>query len=81
MYQQLGDIATGYPNWGRTHTVVLEPWTSFPGTGLNDVVANHTALTLPPGGQVETRYCAVAYTGLARVSGISADGAVNGTPG
>jgi hypothetical protein len=79
MYQQLGDVATGYPNWGRAHCVVLEPWTSFPGTGLNDVVANGTALALGAGERVETRYCAVAYTGLGRVSGVSAEGEVSGT--
>ena len=38
--------------------------------------ANGTALTLAPGAQLETSLCAVAYAGLERVSGVSADGEV-----
>ncbi|MCB0114777.1 MAG: DUF4432 family protein [Caldilineaceae bacterium] len=75
-WQQLGDVATGYPWWGRTHVAALEPWTSYPTTGLNDAVANGTALTLSPGEVVETSLCAVAFTGNQRVQGISAAGEI-----
>ncbi len=33
-WQQLGDVAQGYPWWGRLHTMALEPWTSYPTNGL-----------------------------------------------
>lgn len=76
-WQQLGDVAQGYPWWGRTHTAALEPWTSYPTNGLNDAVANGTALELQPGELIETRLCAVAYDGIERVSNITAEGQVN----
>jgi len=75
-WQQLGDVAQGYPWWGRTHTAALEPWTSYPTNGLNEAVANGTALELQPGESIKTRLCAVAYDGLERVSGITAEGEV-----
>jgi hypothetical protein len=75
-WQQLGDVAKGHPWWGRTHTAALEPWTSYPTNGLNEAVANGTALELQPGELIETRLCAVAYDGLQRVSGITAEGQV-----
>lgn len=81
LWQQLGDVATGFPWWGRTHTVALEPWTSFPTNGLNEAIANGTAVPLAPGAHIESTLCAVAYTGLERVSGVSAQGEVTGTPG
>jgi hypothetical protein len=80
LWQQLGDVATGFPWWGRTHVVALEPWTSYPTGGLNEAIANGTAVPLGPGAQLDTSLCAVAYAGLARVSGVSADGEVTGTP-
>jgi hypothetical protein len=81
LWQQLGDIATGFPWWGRTHTIALEPWTSYPTTGLNEAIANGTAITLAPGAQLETSLCAVAYAGFERVSGVSAEGNVSGRSG
>ncbi len=80
LWQQLGDVATGFPWWGRTHVVALEPWTSYPTTGLNEAIANHTAVPLAPGAELTTSLCAVAYTGFERVSGVSAQGEVRGTP-
>ena len=76
-WQQLGNVAQGYPWWGRTHTAALEPWTSYPTNGLNEAIANGTALEMLPGEIIETRLCAVAYAGLGRVSGITADGEVS----
>lgn len=77
-WQQLGDVAQGYPWWGRTHTTALEPWTSFPTNGLNEAIANGTALQLQPGQQIHTKLCAVAYAGLKSVSAITPDGEVKG---
>jgi galactose mutarotase-like enzyme len=77
-WQQLGDVAQGYPWWGRLHTVALEPWTSYPTNGLAQAVENGTALLLQPGETVETRLCAVAFSGIRTVSRISDAGDVEG---
>ncbi len=75
-WQQLGDVAQGYPWWGRTHTAALEPWTSYPTNGLNEAIANGTALELQPGEQIQTKLCAVAYEGAERVSNITVTGEI-----
>ncbi len=75
-WQQLGEVARGYPWWGRIHTAALEPWSSYPTNGLNEAIANGTALELQPGQHIRTRLCAVAYEGLERVAGITAEGVV-----
>jgi hypothetical protein len=77
-WQQLGDVAQGYPWWARTHTAALEPWTSYPTNGLNEAIANGTALELQPGQKIQTKLCAVAYEGLDRVSLVTTDGEVKG---
>ena len=77
-WQQLSDVATGYPWWGRLHTTALEPWTSYPTNGLGDAVANGSALLLQPGETVETRLCAVAFDGITDISRITAAGDVEG---
>lgn len=77
-WQQLGDVAQGYPWWGRVHTVGLEPWTSYPTNGLTEAISNGTALLLQSGQQVQTTLRAVAYEGLERVSAVTPEGAVEG---
>lgn len=76
-WQQLGDVAQGYPWWGRTHCMALEPWTSYPGTGLASAVDNGTALLLQPGQQVHTTLRAIAYAGLERVTNVTPEGIVS----
>ncbi|MFN8457192.1 MAG: hypothetical protein U0401_21440 [Anaerolineae bacterium] len=75
-WQQLGNVAQGYPWWSRTHTTALEPWTSYPTNGLTEAIANGSALQLEPGQQIQTRLCAVAYEGLERVAQVTAQGKV-----
>lgn len=75
-WQQLGNVARGYPWWGRVHTTALEPWTSYPTGGLTEAIANGTALLLQPGEEVATTLCAVAFEGKERVAGVSAEGDV-----
>jgi hypothetical protein len=77
-WQQLGDVATGYPWWGRLHTAALEPWTSYPTSGLNEAIRNGTALVLQPGQQIQTTLRAVAYEGCERVISITPEGDVVG---
>ena len=66
----------GYPWYGRTYNVGLEPFTSFGNGGLAGAVENGTALLLEPGERVAASQLAVAYEGAERVRGISADGEV-----
>ncbi|WP_336207516.1 DUF4432 family protein [Nonomuraea sp. LPB2021202275-12-8] len=47
MWQEFG-ASTGYPWWGRVHTLGLEPFSSMPTDGLAAAVANGTALALGP---------------------------------
>lgn len=47
-WQEFG-ATTAYPWYGRTWTIGLEPFSSYPTNGLADAVANGTALTLEGG--------------------------------
>ena len=75
-WQQHGNVAQGYPWWGRMHTVALEPWSSYPTGGLAEAIANGTAMQLQPGQQITSSMSAVAFEGGAQVTGVSADGTV-----
>jgi len=79
-WQQLGEVAPEFPWWGRFHTTALEPWTSYPTNGLQEAIANGSALTLQPGQQIQTSLKAVAYTGIRRVAGITPIGEVISQP-
>jgi len=61
---------TGYPWYGRTYNVALEPWTSYPATGLQDAVANGTARSLGPEERLETVLSAFVYEGVAAVGAV-----------
>jgi galactose mutarotase-like enzyme len=76
LWQNLGNVAQGFPWWGRTHTTALEPWTSYPTSGLPDAIANNTALLLQPGEDRRTSLRAVAYEGLERVGRVTESGDV-----
>lgn len=75
LWQELG-TGTGYPWWGRTYTVALEPWTSYPTDGLPAAIERGTQLTLQPGQVVTTRLLAVAYAGASAVRTVEADGTI-----
>ncbi len=77
-WQQLGNVAQGYPWWGRLHTTALEPWTSYPINGLAEAVENGTALVLQPGETIHTTLKAVAFDGLTSVDFITPDGEIRG---
>jgi hypothetical protein len=76
-WQQLGDVAQGYPWWGRVHTAALEPWSSYPTSGLHAAIANGSALKLDPGQHLETSLLAVAYAGRSRVASVGPDGEIS----
>ena len=67
---------SGYPWYGRTYNIGLEPFTSWDNMGLVQAVENGTALTLEAGQRVTASHKAVAYTGSERVQRIAPDGAV-----
>lgn len=75
-WQQLGNVAQGYPWWGYTHCAALEPWSSFPTNGLPGAVENGTALYLEAGQSLSTSLMAVAYHGIQRVQRITESGGV-----
>ncbi len=75
-WQQLGNVATGYPWWSRLHATALEPWTSYPTSGLEEAVANGSAWRLSPGETLATQFSATAYDGLERVHAVTVDGDV-----
>jgi hypothetical protein len=66
----------GYPWYGRTYNMALEPWTSYPGSGLAEAVKSGTALRLDPGQKVSMTMNAVVYNGTGRVSNLHRDGTI-----
>ncbi len=77
-WQQMGNVATGYPWWGRTHIAALEPWSSFPSNGLQGAIDNGSALYLEAGEFLETSLTAFAYAGISSVNSVSTDAGVIG---
>lgn len=77
-WQQLGDVARGYPWFGKMHTSALEVWTSRATAGISEAVDNGTALLLQPGETVRTVLKAVAFEGLTEVDSVSSSGDVFG---
>lgn len=45
-----------YPWWGQGRVLGLEPFSSYPSSGLDEAVTNGTALTLPAGGERKLRW-------------------------
>ena len=66
----------GYPWYGRTYNMALEPWTSFPSSGIAEAIKSGTALHLDPAQRIAMRLRAIVYTGSERVSDVRPDGTV-----
>jgi hypothetical protein len=66
----------GYPWYGRTYNIGIEPWTGFPCAGLNEAVTRKTAMQLKAGESTHAWLTAAAYTGLDEVNLIERDGTV-----
>ncbi|MGN1142138.1 MAG: aldose 1-epimerase [Oliverpabstia sp.] len=49
--------ADGYPWYGRTYNLALEPWTSYSSSGLAGAVKNGSAFKLGPGESRKTKLC------------------------
>lgn len=64
-----------YPWYGRTYNCALEPFTSWPPTGVANAIQNGTALIMKPHQEMKTTLVAVAYEGDG-ISRITLAGAV-----
>ncbi len=62
-YWQVAHGSFGYPWYGRTYSMALEPWTSWPGDGLAAAVAQGTARQLAPRETIATTVSAILWTG------------------
>lgn len=66
----------GYPWYGRTYNLALEPWTSWPG-GMDAARERGTLPTLDPGAEVKTNLTAVAFEGISEIKGIDEQGRIS----
>jgi hypothetical protein len=72
--------AGGYPWWGRTYSLGLEPFTSATSRGLAAAVDDGTAVWLEPGESVRSRVLFTVFAGSTGAVGIDADGGVRVRP-
>lgn len=71
-WQAYGGIYS--PPWhGRIFTIALEPFSTIQRT-IQDAILHNSAHTLAPGERLETKFSAVATSGLTRVQSISING-------
>ncbi|MBI4551754.1 MAG: DUF4432 family protein [Candidatus Latescibacteria bacterium] len=66
----------GYPWFGRTYNMALEPFTSYPGHGLEEVIRRGRQARIEANGVIETDLVAVAYDGVERVKRIGKRGEI-----
>lgn len=66
----------GPPWWGRTYNLALEPWTTWPGTGLGEAVAAGRSRQLGPGESLTVSLKALAYAGVEEIRAITPDGTI-----
>lgn len=67
----------GYPWYGRSYVMALEPFTSIPGSGLEQAIEKGTAPVLGPQESIEARLVATFFEPAGEVTSISADGIVS----
>ena len=70
------DGGLGYPWYGRTYNVGLEPWTSYPCCGLVEAIERGTAMRLDPDQSLSSWLTAVAFANVDEVTMIDKDGKV-----
>jgi hypothetical protein len=75
IWQALGG-GTGYPWYGRTYNMGIEPWSSYPCAGLQEAVQRSTALILQPGQSQKAWLNAIAYENQGEVNFIDREGNV-----
>ena len=75
-YWQSFGGGTGYPFYGRTFNVGLEPFTSYPNDGLESAINNGSALTVGPSQRIDSILNVVAFESNVGVNSISRNGEV-----
>ncbi len=75
IWQALGG-GIGYPWYGRTYNIGIEPWTSYPCVGLADAVAQGTAARLDPGSSLDAWLTATVFIESNEILRIKPDGVV-----
>jgi hypothetical protein len=68
----------GYPWYRQGYVLALEPWSSYPGMGLEEACRLGTQLTLQPNHKLSARLTAVVGTGFQRVKSVSLGGDIQG---
>jgi hypothetical protein len=71
---QVCEGLSGYPWYGRTYNMALEPFSSLPGSGVSTAVENGTAVLLEPGGELAAELKALVYESKNRIKKITKDG-------
>jgi galactose mutarotase-like enzyme len=70
--------SAGYPWYRGVYTMAIEPFTSWPGSGLAAVIEQSgTQRSLEPGESLEAELLATVFHGRGRVTGISPEGVVS----
>ncbi|MBN2072395.1 MAG: DUF4432 family protein [Actinobacteria bacterium] len=46
--------SNGYPWYGKTYNLAIEPWSSWPGRGLLEAIKNKTSLEIKPGEELNS---------------------------
>jgi len=64
--------AYGFPWYGRTYNIALEPWSSLP-DNFDEVLKNNDYLSLGTGKSLSTSYSAVVYKSEKRIKGFNKD--------
>lgn len=74
-YWQVFNGLSGYPWYGRTYNIALEPWTSYP-ANLNEAISNGSARYIEGNATLRTELHVVVYRGLEKVERITRSGVV-----
>jgi hypothetical protein len=77
-YWQVFGGGQGAPWFSRTYNIGLEPFTTWPGTGLADAVQRGRNRSLKGNGVITTNLIALVHTGLSEVEHIDKNGEVQG---
>lgn len=67
-----------YPWWGKTYNIALEPWSSYPASGIPEAIKSSTQIRLKPKEKKRAWLKAVVYSNIKRVKRISPEGKVEG---
>ena len=66
----------GYPCYGRSYDIALEPFTSYPRVGLEEAIRQGTSKKIAPGASIQTKLLAFAYEGISGIKGVTEQGEV-----